>query len=123
MGAPSVCGNTIVEGDEDCDDGNTAPGDCCSALCAFEAPGSSCVDANACTSPDSCDGSGICSSGSPLDCHDGDPCTADSCDEISGCANAPIPECTVTIPSSAAGTRVALGLVLLATAAAFLRKR
>ncbi len=37
-GAPSapVCGNSVVEAPEACDDGNTVDGDGCSALCALE---------------------------------------------------------------------------------------
>ena len=31
-----VCGNGIVEGDEECDDGNNADGDGCSSTCTFE---------------------------------------------------------------------------------------
>jgi len=31
------CGNTIIEGTEQCEDGNTASGDGCTAACAFEA--------------------------------------------------------------------------------------
>jgi fibro-slime domain-containing protein len=34
---PSVCGNSSVEGAEDCDDGNTVPGDGCSTECRQEA--------------------------------------------------------------------------------------
>jgi cysteine-rich repeat protein len=35
-GAPFVCGNGIVAGNEDCDDGNLAAGDGCSATCTME---------------------------------------------------------------------------------------
>lgn len=31
-----VCGNGVLEGDEECDDGNTVGGDCCDATCHFE---------------------------------------------------------------------------------------
>jgi YVTN family beta-propeller protein/cysteine-rich repeat protein len=34
------CGNGVVEGDEECDDGNHVDLDCCSALCETEATGS-----------------------------------------------------------------------------------
>lgn len=36
VSASSVCGNSIIEGEEGCDDGNTVDGDGCSALCVFE---------------------------------------------------------------------------------------
>ncbi len=36
---PSTCGNHVVEGLESCDDGNTADGDGCSAICRWEPTG------------------------------------------------------------------------------------
>jgi cysteine-rich repeat protein len=39
-----VCGNGAKEGDEACDDGNTAAGDGCSATCTVEAPAPACGD-------------------------------------------------------------------------------
>lgn len=33
---PSVCGNGVIEGGEECDDGGTAPGDACDASCLVE---------------------------------------------------------------------------------------
>ncbi len=33
---PAACGNGALDGDETCDDGNTVPGDGCSATCALE---------------------------------------------------------------------------------------
>ncbi len=36
------CGNGTVEADEECDDGNTADGDCCSATCSAEPPAPAC---------------------------------------------------------------------------------
>ncbi|MGH2668048.1 MAG: beta-propeller fold lactonase family protein, partial [bacterium] len=54
------CGNGILTANEDCDDGNTAGGDCCAASCRFEPAGSPCAaDASACTA-DACDGGGTC---------------------------------------------------------------
>jgi cysteine-rich repeat protein len=55
-----VCGNTFVEPGEDCDDGNTLDGDCCSSTCHFEPAANGCADdGNACTD-DQCDGAGEC---------------------------------------------------------------
>jgi cysteine-rich repeat protein len=90
------CGNGIPEGPEQCDDGNTNGGDCCSATCQFEAPGAPCGDdGNACTS-DRCDGSGTCThpnapGGTP--CDDGNHCTGmDQC--VAGtCVGGPPPNC------------------------------
>jgi cysteine-rich repeat protein/Cys-rich repeat protein len=60
--AAAVCGNGTVEGSEECDDGNTLPGDCCASNCTFESAGSSCGDSSdtECDNPDSCDGAGAC---------------------------------------------------------------
>lgn len=82
-----VCGNSIVEAGEACDDGNLAGGDCCSALCEFEAAASSCSDGNVCNGDEICDGAGSCMAGTPLVCDDGDLCSQDGCDAVSGCTN------------------------------------
>ena len=83
---PAVCGNSSVESGEECDDGNTAGGDCCSSSCTFEFPGSACEDGDVCTASDACDASGICVPGAPLVCDDGQFCNgAESCDPGIGC--------------------------------------
>ena len=58
----SSCGNGIVEGIEDCDDGNTANGDCCDSSCHFDSAETACGSSSdtACTNPDTCDGAGTC---------------------------------------------------------------
>ncbi len=54
------CGNGAVDGGEQCDDGNTLDGDCCSSTCQFEASGTACdPDDDICTD-DICDGAGMC---------------------------------------------------------------
>jgi cysteine-rich repeat protein len=57
-----VCGNGVLEGDEECDDGNTVPGDCCDATCHFEPTGSACHDPEDLCSTGICDDSGDCDS-------------------------------------------------------------
>jgi cysteine-rich repeat protein len=47
--APSSCGNGVVDGNEQCDDGNTSSGDGCGATCNVE-PGFTCAG----TSPTTC---------------------------------------------------------------------
>ncbi|MDX2167425.1 MAG: hypothetical protein SF182_10190 [Deltaproteobacteria bacterium] len=109
-----LCGNGEVELPEQCDDGNTADGDCCSATCRYDAAGAACAsDSNQCTA-DQCDGAGacthaerpvgytcddgdlcttadqcvlggICRGGAPLVCDDDDECTNDTCDAQLGC--------------------------------------
>jgi cysteine-rich repeat protein len=77
----AVCGNGRVESGEQCDDGNTTAGDCCSPTCRFEAAGSACSDALYCTVGETCNGSGACAGGAARDCADAVPCTTDSCDD------------------------------------------
>jgi cysteine-rich repeat protein len=59
-GVCPACGDGVVQGDEACDDGNAADGDCCTALCALDAPSTACTaDADPCT-VDACDATGTC---------------------------------------------------------------
>src|SRR5205814_2139606 len=115
LGVGALCGNGVVDPGEECDDGNTVSGDCCSAICFFEQGGCACNDANVCTD-DSCDpatgdcvmtpntaacddgnacttrdtcSNGACHGGPPLACDDGNVCTTDSCDPAVGCMHAP----------------------------------
>ena len=63
----STCGDGLMGGVEACDDGNTAPGDGCSATCTVETgytctgqgPGS-CTDINECTAGTPCDTNATC---------------------------------------------------------------
>lgn len=88
----AICGNSNIENGEDCDDGNTLGGDCCSTSCSFEALGSACDDSDACSESDACDGAGACLSGSPLICNDGLFCNGvESCDSSLGCQSGPAP--------------------------------
>ncbi|MBI5505018.1 MAG: hypothetical protein HY899_09445 [Deltaproteobacteria bacterium] len=109
------CGDGIPQAGEDCDDGNTVDGDCCSATCLAETAGSPCTaDANVCTD-DVCDGAGtcghpdntapcsdglyctdgdvcsggVCRAGAARNCNDANVCTTDSCNEtIDACVHA-----------------------------------
>jgi len=57
----SLCGDGMTAGAEQCDDGNTVSGDCCSSTCQYEASGSPCaLDTQPCTT-DECNGAGVCS--------------------------------------------------------------
>jgi cysteine-rich repeat protein len=63
----ALCGDNIITSPtEQCDDGNTNNGDCCSSTCQFEGSGSACSDGDACTVSDTCDGAGTCDPGAPL---------------------------------------------------------
>jgi len=57
-----ICGDGVLEGSEQCDDGNTAAGDCCSATCTFEASTTVCrADVGVCDVAERCTGtSGTC---------------------------------------------------------------
>ena len=76
----------------DCDDKNPCTNDSCDAMagCAHGANSQPCDDGNACTQNDLCAASQC--AGKPLniqvDCNDGQVCTTDSCDPVSGCTHA-----------------------------------
>jgi YVTN family beta-propeller protein/cysteine-rich repeat protein len=101
FGPIAVCGDGTTTFPETCDDGNTADGDCCSSTCQSEAAGTPCPDATVCNGDETCDGAGACVVGPPLACHDGNPCTLDTCDALAGClypdalAGTPCPDATV----------------------------
>lgn len=75
---PPGCGDGALGDGEQCDDGNTAGGDCCRSDCRYDASGTSCAtDGNACTA-DVCDGAGACVHPAATGaCDDGDACTMD----------------------------------------------
>ncbi|MFP6639746.1 MAG: S8 family serine peptidase, partial [Myxococcota bacterium] len=81
-----VCGDGEISGSEECDDGDTEAGDCCSPTCSFELAASVCDDEDACTSGETCDGAGVCGSGSAVVCDDALYCNgSESCDTGLGC--------------------------------------
>jgi cysteine-rich repeat protein len=93
-GFTAPCGNGIVGSGEECDDGNTVDGDCCSATCQLEAAGTECRPAaDECDVPETCSGTdgscpqdGFAEAGTA--CPDeGNPCTADECDSGGTCAH------------------------------------
>jgi len=75
------CGNGVIDADEQCDDSNTANGDCCSASCQLDPVGTRCFgDGNPCTD-NVCNGTGTCEyPNNTLPCEDGAFCTVnDTC--------------------------------------------
>ena len=79
----ATCGNGILEGAEECDDGNTHPGDGCTSDCKLESdwacptPGQPCISTVVC-------GDGIISGNEVCDDHNtvsGDGCSAD-CSQV-----------------------------------------
>ncbi len=70
----------------DCDDGNVCTDDSCDPVvgCVHTNNSVSCNDNNVCTVNDYCSG-GICVGGGLLNCDDGNACTDDSCNPLTGC--------------------------------------
>jgi len=76
----------------ECTDGNCDTAD----TCVLDGPGlahcehrpGACNDGNVCNGVESCSG-GFCMRGTPLGCDDGDLCTDDGCDPVTGCTNTP----------------------------------
>ncbi len=53
-----ICGNGVLEGAEQCDDGNLTDGDCCSSTCTFESAATVCrASAGTCDVAETCTGS------------------------------------------------------------------
>jgi hypothetical protein len=81
-----VCGDGVVCGAEECDDGarNGAPGSCCTTTCEFKANGTGCDDGNGCTRTDTCQ-AGVCTGSNPVTCSATDQChEVGICDPSSG---------------------------------------
>jgi cysteine-rich repeat protein len=84
------CGNGTLDPGEQCDDGNAANGDCCSAACAFESAAAVCrTPAGVCDPAEHCTGSSaICPSdvltpNGTVCADDGEVCTLDLCNGVS----------------------------------------
>ncbi len=71
-----------------CDDTNPCTTDTCdpSKGCSFAPNALPCSDSNLCTAGDNC-ASGVCKSGTTVNCDDGNACTTDNCAAKAGCAN------------------------------------
>jgi hypothetical protein len=76
-----------------CDDGNPCTTDTCLAVTGCQhtplANGTACNDVSVCNGAETCL-SGVCTAGTPLNCDDGNPCTADVCDPVAGCRHTPV---------------------------------
>jgi hypothetical protein len=80
-GGACVPGTTII-----CDDAKPCTADSCDSTtgCKHVNTTGTCSDGSACTSGDLCSG-GACVPGSVIDCNDGNLCTTDACDTLTGC--------------------------------------
>jgi hypothetical protein len=76
-------------------DGNPCTLDSCDAALGVRhspvAAGTSCADQDACDGAETCDASGACRDGVPLDLDDHNPCTVDSCQAATGAVHTPLP--------------------------------
>jgi hypothetical protein len=88
---PSPDGGVMCD-DADLDDGNPCTVDSCDPATGVQhvaaADGTSCGDGDACNGAEIC-AAGQCQAGPPPSLDDGNPCTVDSCDPLSGVLNAP----------------------------------
>ncbi len=93
-GRDDDCDGTVDEGNDAlCDDLDPCSTDSCrgaSGCSRSPAPGVACEDGSPCTSDDRCNQLGACIGGAPLDCHDQNPCTADTCSAPTGCTHTPV---------------------------------
>ncbi len=80
-----------------CDDGEFCTTDSCDPVAGCQ--NQALTDNTACGDGDICNGaevcaSGICTAGTAPNCDDGELCTTDSCDPVSGCQNVGLPDDT-----------------------------
>ena len=92
--------------DGDCDDNSACTWDTCeielgdtTGFCSFTAD--PCDDVDACVYFDSCDPTGVGCIYGDVDCDDGNPCSDDSCDPVTGCINTLVQHCTNVCTSHA----------------------
>jgi hypothetical protein len=81
-----------------CNDNSYCTTDLCSPTTGcYHTPvvnGASCSDSNPCNGIEVCQG-GVCAAGTPLNCNDSNPCTADSCTAAGGCQQTAVANGTV----------------------------
>src|SRR5262249_37038376 len=92
-------GGVCVGSPRNCDDGNPCTADSCDPVTgncthASVPDGTSCSDGNACNGAETCQ-AGTCTSGTPVNCNDNNPCTTDSCFPGPGArSHGPVPDGT-----------------------------
>ncbi|MDE0887582.1 MAG: hypothetical protein OSB70_18825, partial [Myxococcota bacterium] len=108
-----------------CDNGLYCDGlESCDALLGCEPGTPVAVDDSVACTTDSCDEASQIISHAPDAgvCDDGDPCTAEVCDQVTGCDSIPIEGCGVAVPVSGLPGALILGLSLVALGLASLRR-
>jgi hypothetical protein len=90
-----------------CADGNVCTIDrCLDGECVSEpvVAGEPCGDEDVCNGDETCDADGACVAGPPIETDDGDPCTLDVCDPVTGVVEHPLEaECVLWEPMSEVG--------------------
>ena len=83
-------GLCVAGGLLDCGDANPCTDDTCDfdAGCLHVNNQAPCSDGNICTTADTC-ANGTCNGTGNLDCDDNNPCTADACEQQTGCTHTP----------------------------------
>ena len=80
------------------DDGNPCTADACDPVGGVShdpvSPGTACDDGDLCNGHEACNSIGFCAVGPALIVDDGNPCTADSCDALTGVAHVAVAEGT-----------------------------
>jgi cysteine-rich repeat protein len=93
---------------EQCDDGNTANGDCCDSACQFESNTTQCTANSGCMTAGTCDGAGACQGATPIAdgtlCDDGDACTQTDACQTGVCTGSNPVVCTASDQCHDAGT-------------------
>jgi len=89
-GAPCPA-DTLVPNGTHCGDLCTTGGTCQNGQCSGGSP-LVCDDDDVCNGLETCDSLTGCVPGQPLDCSDGNPCTADACSPTAGCSNPVLPD-------------------------------
>jgi hypothetical protein len=73
-----------------CDDGNACTADSCDPVAGCQhadlPDGTACGDGDVCNGDETCV-AGACAPGTPITCDDGDACTTDTCDPVTGCSS------------------------------------
>ncbi|HEY4239879.1 MAG TPA: DUF4215 domain-containing protein [Kofleriaceae bacterium] len=78
----SQCGDSLTEGDEQCDDGNRVDGDGCDSNCTYTACGNGIMTAGeACDDGNTVDGDGCDSNCQPTGCGNGERAGTEQCDD------------------------------------------
>ena len=84
-------GSCVGAEPQDCNDENPCTDDACDPAvgCVHAGNAEPCEDGDICTQGDACMG-GECVGGASLSCDDGNPCTDDACDALTGCGHSPV---------------------------------